>query len=162
MVSLTDIGPSRGSVPLRGQAMDIRGLTAEHIVVMFQDFTDLRKLVSGSSDQEVMLNLFNNFPIIVARIIAMGCGADWGADNYDKMVEAARQLTLGEQWEILSSVIKLTFPQGPKSFLDGVAALVGQADAPGWARGTTSPAQSNGALQPVAASETAGGQPQSS
>lgn len=156
MVSLVDIGPSRGSVPLRGQAMDIRGLTAEHIVVMFQDFSDLRKLVSGSSDNEVLLNLFNNFPIIVGRIIAMGCGGDWGSPDFEAMVTGARSLTLGEQWEFLQAIMKLTFPQGPKSFLDGVAALVGQADAPGWGRATTSPVQSNGASPQAGTKENAG------
>jgi hypothetical protein len=142
--------------------MEIRGLTAEHIVVMFQDFTDLRKLVTGNNDGEVLLNLFNNFPVIVGRIIAMGCGAEWGSDDFEKMVAGARALTVGEQWQFLQEIMKITFPQGPKSFLDGVAALVGAADAPGWVRATTSPAQSNGASQPVAASETAGGQPQGS
>lgn len=161
MVSLVDIGPSRGTAPLRGQAVDIRGLTAEHIVVMFQDFTDLRRLVTGNSDSEVLLNLFNNFPIIVSRIIAMGCGAEWGASDFQAQVEGARNLTLGEQWELLVAIVKLTFPQGPKSFLDGVAALVAQADAPGWGRATTSRAPSNGASPPEETSAIAGDQPQS-
>jgi hypothetical protein len=162
MVSLVDIGPSRGSVPLRGEAADIRGLTAEHIVVMFQDFTDLRKLVTGKSDVEVMTNLFNNFPVIVGRIIAMGCGANWGDADFEAQVEGARHLTLGEQWAMLVAIMALTFPQGPKSFLDGVAGLIAQADAPGWGRATTLHAQSNGASPPAEASETAGTQPQNS
>lgn len=161
MVSLVDIGPSRGQVPLRGQAMDIRGLTAEHIVVMFQDFNDLRKLVTGNTDAEVLTNLFNNFPVIVGRIIAMGCGAEWGDADFEAQVEGARRLTLGEQWELLVAIVKLTFPQGPKSFLDGVAGLVGQSAAPGWGQATTSRAPSNGASPQGEASETVGSQPQS-
>jgi hypothetical protein len=162
MVSLVDIGPSRATVPLRGQVMDIRGLTAEHIVVMFQDFTDIRKMVSGNSDMEVMLNLFNQFPIIVGRIIAMGCGAEWGGPDFDKMVEGAQNLTIGEQWSLLEAIIKITFPQGPKSFLDGVQGLLVQSGTPGWAPATTSPAQSSGASPQAASSATAGDQPQGS
>jgi hypothetical protein len=155
MVSLVDIGPSKGTVEVRGHDLDINGLTAEHIVGVLISFPEVRKVLA---QREVDLGgLIAQFPNAVAMIIASATGhADEAAH-----IEAASKLTVGEQYDILTKVMELTFPKGLKSFLDGVQGALQQAGVPGWDQATNLPAQSNGVSKPEGPSETVGTVPPS-
>ena len=160
MVSLIDIAPSRATVLIRGQDVEINGLSAEHIASILFTFPELRKLMTQDAvDREVVGSLITRMPEAVALIIAVGSG---GSPDDEKMLAAAGNLTVGEQYIFLEAIVKETFPQTLKSFLDGVAALVNQSGGHGWVPGMKSPEQSNGASPPVASSATAGEAPQSS
>lgn len=150
MVSLVDIGPSKGSVEVRGQDVEVNGLTAEHIVGILISFPEVRKvLAQKEADLGVLIA---QFPTAVAMIIAAGTGK---AED-TATIEVARGLGAGEQYDLLSKIVELTFPKGLKSFLDGVGAAMKSAGVPGWDQATKLPAQSSPASEEDDENETAG------
>lgn len=150
MVSLVDIGPSKGSVKLRGQDVDANGLTAEHIVGIMISFPEVRKVLA---QKEADLGLLiSQFPAAVAMIIAAGTGK---AED-EATISVARQLAAGEQYDLLAKIVELTFPNGVQSFLDGVGVALKAAGVPGWDQATKSPAPLSPASEQEGASETAG------
>jgi hypothetical protein len=161
MVTLLDIADVKLSAEIRGKQIEVRGILAEHLALLFARFPELRKVWVGKADVDVWTSLVNEFPIVVAEIIAIGCGAEPGTDDYDKHVAAARKLTVGEQFAVLQVIGQATFPQGPTTFLEGVAAAVGlPPDALSWAAVTKSQSTLPVASAPGEASANVGGQPQ--
>jgi hypothetical protein len=152
MVSLVDIGPSVGSVEVRGQSVELNGLTASHIVGILTAFPEVRKILAQREADLQML--ISQFPLAVAMIIAAGTGKE----GDDATIKVAMTLGVGEQYEILSKLMELTFPKGVKSFLDGVNAALDSAGVRGWDQATKSPAQSSQTSEQDEASETAGTQ----
>jgi hypothetical protein len=156
MVSLVDIGPSLDTVELRGKTVEINGLTAEHIVGVLISFPEVRKiLASKEADLGILIA---QSPLAISRMIAAGTGK---ADD-NPTIQFARNLGVGEQYEIMSKIFELTFPKGLQSFLDGVGAALKSVGAPGWDLATKLPAPSSVASKEDAPSETAGTAPQSS
>jgi hypothetical protein len=139
MVSLVD------TVSIRGKEIEISGITAAHIVGIFYKFPEVRMLLTQATPgEQVVQTLIVKFPEAVALLIASACGAP----DDDKAIAIAGSLNIGEQYEILEKVAKLTFPQGIQNFLDGAQKLFGQANGGlGWAPGMTLPARSNDASQ---------------
>lgn len=153
MVSLVDIGPSVGSVELRGSTVEVNGLTAEHIVGVLISFPEVRKiLASKEADLGILIA---QAPLAISRMIAAGTGKP----DDEPTIEFARTLGAGEQFEVMSKVFELTFPKGLQSFLDGVGAALKSVGAPGWDLATKLPAQSLPASKEDAPSETAGTAP---
>lgn len=157
MVSLVDIGPATGEATIfRGDKeikIPVNGLTAEDIAHLFMRFPELRKLVTGNADADVIGIIATSFPHLLGELVA----AVTGNMGNDAEVEAARKLGVGEQWAILERAMSITFPQGAKNFLDGLFVLAEQAGAGrGWAPGTISPAPSSAASKPAGPKETAG------
>lgn len=152
MVSLVDIGPSQASVELRGKTVELNGLTASHLVAIMISFPEVRKVLAEKEADLGML--ITQFPIAVAMIIASGTGKDGDQDTID----FAETLSVGEQYEIVSKLMELTFPKGVKSFLDGVNAALRSAGVRGWDQAMKSPALSSQTLKPDEAKETAGTQ----
>jgi hypothetical protein len=137
MVSLTDIGPSKGQVEVRGQMVDVNGLTAEHIVGILLAFPEVRKVLA---EREADLQtLVAQFPVAVAMMIAAGTGH---ADETEHM-DIASKLGVGEQYDLMKTIFELTFPKGLQSFLDGVRGAMDSAGVRGWDQATKSPAQSS-------------------
>lgn len=153
MVSLVDIGPSKGVVEVRGQSVDINGLTASHIVAILMQFPEVRKILAEKEADLGML--ISQFPLAVGMIIAAGTGK--AGDK--ATVDVAMELGVGEQYVILEKIVELTFPKGVKSFLDGVNAAMASAGVRGWDQATKSPAPSSLASEPGEQKETAGTAP---
>lgn len=161
MVSLLDIAELKETVQIRNKDIDVNGITSEHIVSLFHSYPELRKLASGFSDKDAIQSLINQAPIAVAHIIALGTtGADAAEADIKKMAAAARKLTVGEQYAILEKIGKLTFPQGPMSFLERVGGALGlpPGDLLGKVQAMKSPASSSAALPPGETNEPAGNQ----
>ena len=164
MVSLLDIAEVKETVPLRGQEVEVNGITAEHLVTLFHSYPELRRLVTGNASAETVQSLINQAPIAISHVIALGmAGIDAEEAKVKAFMAAARKLGAGEQYVILEKIGTLTFPQGPKSFLDRVGAALGvQPGALGWAPGMKSQPQSSAASPPADQSETVGDQHPSS
>lgn len=168
MVSLVDIGPAKGTVTIRGQQMDVNGITAEDIVEIFLTFPEVRMLLSspGGVDKGVIASLLTRFPEAAGLILAAGTGVELSnREAAQAQATAARKnLVIGEQYDVFSKIVELTFPRGPANFLEDVQGLLSRAGlaVPGWGPGTTSPAPSSDASKQDVQSETAGSQPQGS
>lgn len=166
MVSLVDIakkGSSQATVPIRGEDMQVNGLTAEQIADIFMEFPEIRRMVTGNvPDPAALQSLLSRFPEAAGLILAAGTGVNLeNKEEREAAVAAARSLSLGEQFDLFDKILECTFPRGVQNFLDGVQKHIGGGGR-GWAPGTTSPAPSNAASPTGGSSETAGSQPQSS
>lgn len=150
MVSLVDIGPSVGTVELRGHQVAVNGLTASHIVGVLIAFPEVRKILANKSADLTIL--IAQAPLAIGRMIAAGTGKP----DDTPTIDFANAMTVGEQYDILSKVFELTFPKGMQSFLDGVGAALKSAGVPGWEAAMKLPEQSSVASKPDASSETVG------
>src|SRR4051812_32375311 len=137
MVSLVDIGPSKGTVTLRGQEVEVNGLTASHIVGILLQFPEVRKILA-EKEADLQL-LISQFPLATGMIMAAGTGKE--ADP--ATIEVAMKLGVGEQYDLLAKIVELTFPKGVKSFLDGVNAAMDSVGVRGWDQATKLPVQSS-------------------
>jgi hypothetical protein len=157
MVSLVDIGPQTKEVELRpGVSVTVRGVTAMGVFSLLQEFPELKLVLTGKVlEGDIVTSLFNAVPQAIASIIAMGCGKD-GDPEY---IAAAHQLRVGEQALLMQAIAEITFPQGVRSFIDGLVGLADQAGARGWGQVTKSPEPSNGASQTGTPPATPGNTP---
>lgn len=157
MVSLLDIADIKVTANIRGKDVEVRGILAEHLALLLQRFPELKRIWVGKSEADTWQTLINQFPMVVGEIIAIGTGAEPGAKDYEKHVAVAMKLSIGEQFTLLQKIGEVTFPQGPKAFLEGVAAAVGlPPDALGWDQAMRSQLQSRDASQQDDPNENAG------
>lgn len=157
MVSLVDIGPLRGKVVLRGKEVETRGASASTIFEILTDSDEVRRLFAGRPlDGDMLLNLIQQAPLTVAKLIASGTGKQ----GDDATIEFAfRELTAGEQYDLLKSILGMTFPRGIRSFVEELTALAQQAEERGWVRGMRLPGQSSAASGQATPSASAGSTP---
>lgn len=160
MVSLVDIGPLSDGVEIRGQVVETRGVSAMTIFKLLTESDELRRVFAGRAiDGELLMNLVNQAPLAVAQIIAAGTGKpdDGATINF-----AFRELAAGESYDLLKSILGMTFPRGVQSFVEELTELARKAEGRGWVRGMKSPEPSNAASGQGTTSTDAGATPQDS
>jgi hypothetical protein len=153
MVSLIDIAPAaaKGTVEIRGEQLAVNGLSSKAIAKVLLTFPEIRMLLTGNlTDANMAMTLVEKFPEAAGLILAAATGANVNdADDLAKHAEAASNLVIGEQFDVMMKMIELTFPRGLDRFREGVQGLIGQSTGGrGWAPGTISPGQSNGVSPP--------------
>jgi len=154
MVSLLDIAPNKKTVTIRGSDLEVSGITADGLVHLLQTFPELQKAFAGVAiEQAELKGLISRFGYTVGEIIAMGVGMQGDPST---IAFAMTQLGLGEQTEIVEKIFELTFPKGPKSFLDALARAADLAGVRGKVPLTKSPAPSPDSSSTATTSETAG------
>lgn len=144
MVSLTDIAAIRRTAELRGHKLEIRPISADGLVLLIDRFPAIRRMLAERAGDLTVEDVKKLGPEILAAIIAVGIGRPG-----DEATEAAaRTFGLGEQMDVIITILDVTFPKGLAHFVEGVQALgvgnlVGSADT-GRAADTKSPSQLNG------------------
>lgn len=111
MASLLDIAPASATVNIRGTAVAVPGLGAAGIASLMRRFPSIKDLLTGKGLNLDMEGLLGTGPEAVAAMIAAGCGMP----GNEKAEEAAGALALGDQIEVLSKVLEVTLPDGPKN-----------------------------------------------
>lgn len=97
----------------------VRGVSAKGIAMLLADFPALRALMTGREvDAEALISVA---PDAIAGIIAAGIGFPGDAEQ----VDAAASLPVEVQADFLTTILKLTFPKGPASFLEKINSLGG-------------------------------------
>ncbi len=117
MVSLVDIAPACERVTVRGQEVDVFGVSAAGVAQLLARFPDLRKLFSGrdvGADEIVAVG-----GELVAAIIA--AGTDSPGDPAAE--EAAGRLGIDEQADLLAAILRVTLPKGVGPFVEKLLAL---------------------------------------
>lgn len=154
MVSLVDIGPLTKMVPIRGNEVQVRGVSALMIFDLLTKSNELRLIFAQRAiDADVVAALIQQAPEAVAEIIAAATGKQGDPAT---IAFALTELGAGETALFLNPIIELTFPQGIQSFVDGLADLARKAGGRGWGAGTKSPEQSSAASAPATTSTDAG------
>ena len=110
MTTLLDIAELKEHVLVRGQKIDVVGISAEGIAVLLFEFPELRAMMTGTADmqKDAAGTLMQKFPKAIGHIIAAGTG--YPGDQ--KAIAFASKLGVSEQLAILSAIWKLTFAEG--------------------------------------------------
>lgn len=139
MVSIVDLGPATSPVTLRGQTIMVNGVSALSVAMILQQFPELRRVIANKEFKgDIMTYLIETAPRIVGAIIAAGTGHP----GDEAVTAAGMALPAGEQYLLLTPIFTLTFPQGVRSFVDGLIAVAQSSDVRGWAPATKSPDKS--------------------
>ena len=141
MVGLVDIAPAVERVTVRGQEVEVFGVSAAGIAMLLGRFPDLRRMFAGRDvGMDDLLAMGGD---LVAAIIAAGTG-----DPGDPVAEeAAGRLGIDEQTDLLAAILRVTLPKGVGPFMEKLLALGGSLDVAGQsatAPATTSPKRSSG------------------
>jgi len=139
MVSLIDIAPLTEKVSVRGQEIEVRGVSAEGIAFLIRRFPEVGELISGSRAGKTVdfASLQAVVPKAVVAIIAAGCGFP----GNEKAEKSAASLSLDEQVDLFNAIVRLTLPNGVGPFVQKLAALgksLGVAGGPCTEQGTKS------------------------
>lgn len=141
MVGLVDIAPAVERVSIRGQEVEVFGVSAAGVANLLARFPDLRRLFSGRDIEVDQLVAMGGE--LVCAIIAAGTGAPG-----DEATEAAAgRLSIDEQVDLLATILRVTLPKGVGPFMEkllGLGSSLGDAGQAATARATTSPKRSSG------------------
>lgn len=160
MVSLIDIGPLRDQVSLRGQSVETRGVSAFVIFQLLSKSDELRRMFAGKDlVGDLLTNLANQAPLTVAELIAAGVGKQ---EDGPTIEFAMRELSAGETYDLLKSILGMTFPRGVQSFIDELTALAREGEKRGWAPAMKLQEPSNVASEQDTTSSSAGNTPHDS
>ena len=122
MTSLLDIAPASEIVGVGGTKLEVFGVTAQGVALLFGRFPDLRKLMSGVEVEPEQIGAFA--PAALAGIIAAGVGHP-GDAAYE---QAAARLSIDAQTDLIAAIFRLTFPRGIAPFVDKLAGLGASVD----------------------------------
>jgi hypothetical protein len=117
MAGLLDIAPLTETVEIRGQAIEVSGVSARGLAYLIRGHESLRKLMSGV--QVGVEEILTAAPDAVCSIIAAGLGKLGDPDTE----AAVDRLDLDAQLDLLSAILKLTMPRGVGPFVARMQAL---------------------------------------
>ena len=138
MVGLVDIAPAVETVTVRGQQVEVFGVSAAGVASLLARFPELRRVFAGRDVPVEQLMAMGGD--IVNAILAAGTG-----DPGDPVAEeAAGRLSIDEQVDLVAAIARATLPKGVGPFVEKLTALgvaVGVQDA--GAPSPTAPATSS-------------------
>lgn len=161
MVSLVELGTLREELDIRGKKLEVRGLSADFIFQLLTKSNELRLLIAQRKiDPDNIAQLINQAPVAVAECIACATGKMGDAAT---IAFALTELGAGETADLLGPILRMTFPKGVKSFVDGLTALAQEATGGrGWAADMKLPEHSLASSEPVTPQAKPGDIPQDS
>lgn len=104
-MDLQSIAATTKAVPFCGGTVDVIGLSLRKLTGLIVKYPELITLVSGNAD---LSGLVTSAPEAVLSIVALGTGEMSERDS-KKLLNAFDKATVGEQIDLLSSIIDLTF-----------------------------------------------------
>jgi hypothetical protein len=115
---LRDLAGTAEKVTVRGQAIEVPGLSIDGIAQLLNRFDEVRGWLSGGAVDLSAEALVGTGPHLVAAVIAAGTGAPG-----DEQAEAvASDLAVGEQLALLEAIMRVSFPDGLGNFLNRLTA----------------------------------------
>lgn len=117
MVGLVDIAPAAERITIRGQQVEVFGVSAAGVASLLARFPELRRVFAGRDVPVEQLMAMGGE--IVNAILAAGTGAPGDPDAE----EAAGQLSIDEQADLLAAIARATLPRGMGPFVEKLTAL---------------------------------------
>lgn len=118
MSSLLELVPQTSKVKVGDKEIDVCGVTAEGLAKLFVRFPAIGKAMSGVGSFDTG-DLVKVAPDAVAAFIAAGSGFP----GNEKAEAVAAKLPLQAQFDLLSEIVRLTFPSGVRPFVERLRAL---------------------------------------
>lgn len=158
MVSLVDLAPLKETITVRGKSFELSGIPAFVIVDLLVEFPELRRIFAEKElRQNELAALIAGSGRLAGALIAAANG-EYG--NEEAMRNAAR-LPPGDMLPFIAPILRLTFPQGVRAFVEEVAALLPRAvGESGWVVAGKSQVQSKPASATATPQTPHGGIPQ--
>lgn len=124
MAGLLDLGPLTEEVKVGAKSLTVSGLSAEDLFYLLNRFPDIRKLLNR--ENVTTESLVALAPNVIDEIIVCACGSrkvsdGHHANNHAMALKTAHSLPAGVQADILSAVVRLTFPGGVGPFAERLA-----------------------------------------
>jgi hypothetical protein len=143
-MDLQSIAATTKAVPFCGGTVDVIGLSLRKLTQLIVKYPELMTLVGGNAD---IANLVTSSPEAALSIIALGT-CDMTERDSKKLLKAFDDAAVGEQIDLLGSIIDLTFAgQRAGPFLASLAASGARADSLPPSAGPKIPAEnSSGSL----------------
>lgn len=114
----------RGTTPLRGQPVDLFGLSSRQIAKLLIGHPGLEGMIESGNIK--VLDIIKMAPEAVAQCIAYGTGYEddplFGGDKaaFDNAVLRAHKLTGGEQYDMLLAIFDTSFGERLNPFVKGI------------------------------------------
>lgn len=151
-ISLRDLAPMREIVPIRGQDVVVYGVSAHRINQLISRFQQLRQILLERGDRLSNDDIRQFAPDVICTFIAESMVApEITGEKREKIVaeeeQGARNLTAGEQFEIIERVVAMTFPKGVGPFVEllkKVGVIAPAAAGNGSAAASENPGKSSG------------------
>jgi hypothetical protein len=124
LLDIADVG-QHSSVTIRGQDVNVNGLSATHIAKLLTRFQQLQQLMDGQTlNAKELISLA---PEAVGGIIAYGTGFDDAKDEEQFALAEAKALTFsaGEQIDFVLKIFDVTFGDKLNPFVKGLLARAG-------------------------------------
>lgn len=147
-LSLLDIGQLSENVPVGdGKSIKVYGVSAKGIFSIFQRFPQVLEWFKGGVPKQDLTPILREVPEAIAAVIAAGCGHP----GDERAEQAAENMTVELQLDVLDAIARLTFRNGFGPFVQRIVALSNQAASVNYGRAVpmNSPPQSKPASQPV-------------
>lgn len=144
-LSLADLAAMSEDVPIGTSYITVHGLSASDCLSIFKRFPKLAKMLSGF-DATTFIEVA---PDAVAAIIA--ASVNKGANLDEAAEEAAGQISVEVQYDILEAIGRLTFKNGFAPFVQRIMRLASAADSASFTKvpDMKSPQVSNPSSPPV-------------
>lgn len=152
MISITDLVPVAEKVSIRGHAVEVNGLSFEHMARLIAGFPAVAGFFTDGVNAAAFLAAS---PDLAAMVIGAGIGQDDPAS-----VEAIKKLPAGDAVKLLNAVLKGTMPDGPGPFLQMLETVEGFTGGLTASR-TKAPATSSGKQRPASSGAAATDTPKS-
>lgn len=145
-LSLADIAAMSEDVPIGTSYITVHGVSARHAAGVIQRFPALAKMLSGFD----VATFINVAPEAVAAIIAVAT-APRGTVPTDADEEAAGNIPVEIQFDLLETIGRLTFKNGFAPFVQRIMRLANAADSASFTKvpDMKSPQASNPSSPPV-------------
>lgn len=114
MASFMDISPAAESVSVAGVEVEVVGISAKGLAVLFGRFPTLLKLFAGQASDLDVKEIASLGSDVVSAIIAAGCGYPGDRTAEDK----ASRLPLETQAALLAAIRRQTMPGGVENFME--------------------------------------------
>lgn len=137
MASLADILPATAQVEIRGQSLEVCGVSLKLLAKLFGSAPAIRLAVTGRA-KEISAEDIIAVPDFIPMLIAAGLGKE-GDEETIRLAE--KVLNPEEQVNLVTKIWELTLPGGVVPFVQSLAALAGVQESgavpAGRARGTS-------------------------
>lgn len=139
MKSLLDIAAAPATAKLTAGEVAVPGISVAGLAMLFTRFPVLRDVLLGSSLELDAAKILAGGPEFIAAVIAAGLGSP-GAQEHEI---AALTLALNDQLTLIETILRVTFPDGPKNFQARLVDLLALAGLSSTSSPPESPSSSN-------------------
>lgn len=131
MSSLLDVGPLTEEVTIRGNPITCYGVSAGGLFYLINHYPEIRQLLERKATDLNVNDLLEKAQSAISAVIAIGTTdpEEYTANSkewkrvVEKAIPRANTLGVSDQLAVVSTVFKLTFPEGTGPFVERINSM---------------------------------------